>query len=243
MTHDQSKGSAMARLNAIRAKRGYLLPHHGLMAISSPDLLDAYDATYTALTLTRRRLSDHDKEFIWLAILIATDEALATHHIAKYRAAGGSEAGFEGATRIAALGYGGRAFDFVGDRWHDHVPDFGARRLRSAARDAMLAGLDLPKGLILMAEACVATCLDRWRDLTWILEDAYAAGVDERDLAEALSLTMFPGSVPRFVEACGVWRAVILSGTVTASPLFESWARLSGQGGYDDVAAQREGKP
>jgi hypothetical protein len=88
-----------------------------------------------------------------------------------------------------------------------------------------------------MAEASVAACLDRWRDLAWSLEDAYDAGVDELDLAEALSLTMFPGSVPRFVEACRVWREVVLSGRVSASPLFKSWAELSGQGGFDEASA------
>ena len=34
-------------LRSLHEKRGYLLPHHGLLAISSPKLLDAYDATYT----------------------------------------------------------------------------------------------------------------------------------------------------------------------------------------------------
>jgi hypothetical protein len=31
------------RLAPIKAKRGYLLPHHGLLAVSSPQLLQAYD--------------------------------------------------------------------------------------------------------------------------------------------------------------------------------------------------------
>ena len=47
---------AEQRLKAVRAKRGYLLPHHGLLAVAAPDLLDAYDATYTALTLRPKRL-------------------------------------------------------------------------------------------------------------------------------------------------------------------------------------------
>ena len=78
------------QLRAIRAKRGYLLPHHGLMAVTDPQLLSAYDATYTALTLAERELSRHDHETVWLAIFIATDEALATHHIPKFLDAGGS---------------------------------------------------------------------------------------------------------------------------------------------------------
>ena len=58
-------------LSGIRAKRGYLLPHHGLMAITAPALLDAYDAAYTQMTLNDRVLDHHDREFVWLAILIA----------------------------------------------------------------------------------------------------------------------------------------------------------------------------
>ncbi|MEO1226356.1 MAG: carboxymuconolactone decarboxylase family protein [Pseudomonadota bacterium] len=234
----ETSETALARLDAIRAKRGYLLPHHGLMAISAPDMLTAYDAAYTALTLTPRRLNAHDKEFVWLAILIATDEALATHHIAKFRDAAGTDQEVEGAVRIAALGYGARAFDFVGDHWQDHLPGFDARRLRQEARKASLAGLNLSDRLVLMAEAATAACLAHWRDLAWTIEDAYGASVNELDLAEALSLTMFPGSVPRFVDACGVWRAVILAGKVNASPLFKSWAELTGQGGYDEASGK-----
>ena len=66
-------------LQQIRGKRGYLLPHHGLMAITSPDLLDAYDTLYTAIALTERRLSRHEHEFVWMGVLIATDEILGTH--------------------------------------------------------------------------------------------------------------------------------------------------------------------
>jgi hypothetical protein len=51
------------------------------------------------------------------------------------------------------------------------------------------------------------------------------------ELAEALSLTMFPASVPRFVEAAAVWRELIRSGAVPASPGFRAWAEMPGQEG------------
>lgn len=44
------------RLDEVRAKRGYLLPHHGLLAIAAPRLLAGYDAAYTALTLEPRTM-------------------------------------------------------------------------------------------------------------------------------------------------------------------------------------------
>ena len=41
----------LATLSDIHAKRGYLLPHHGLMAISTPHLLERYDSLYSTLAL------------------------------------------------------------------------------------------------------------------------------------------------------------------------------------------------
>jgi hypothetical protein len=51
-------------------------------------------------------------------------------------------------------------------------------------------------------------------------------------MAEALSLTMFPGSVPHFVEAARVWREMIEAGDLPASEPFRAWAALSGQDGH-----------
>ena len=45
------------RLAGVQAKRGYLLPHHGLLAITSPAMLQAYDQLYTALALDHKTLS------------------------------------------------------------------------------------------------------------------------------------------------------------------------------------------
>lgn len=47
---------------------------------------------------------------------------------------------------------------------------------------------------------------------------------------------MFPGSIPHFVEACGVWRAMIAAGEVAASARYRVWAEFEGQGGYDEAA-------
>ena len=58
------------------------------------------------------------------------------------------------------------------------------------------------------------------------------------ELAEAISLMMFPGSVPRFVEAAGVWLRLVREGAVAASPVFAAWARLQGQGGFDEASGK-----
>ena len=75
---------ALKRLEAVKAKRGYLLPHHGLMALTAPELLAGYDACYTALTLVPRTLSEYDREFVWLGVLTARREHIASQHLVKF---------------------------------------------------------------------------------------------------------------------------------------------------------------
>ncbi|MCO4055020.1 MAG: hypothetical protein HEQ16_13425 [Bosea sp.] len=222
------------KLAALKAKRGYLLPHHGLMAVTSERLLEAYDATYTALALDMRVLNVHDREFVWLAVLIATDEALATHHIPKFRNAGGSDAEIAAILRITAWAVGARAYAFVGRHWLDHLPGFD---LDAAYRAAVpkLAG-DCDMRLAVMALAAVHAANGDFDLLGRAIVLAYDAGVPEPELAEALSLMMFPGSVPYFVEAARVWLDLIRAGKVSPSPDFAAWAQLEGQGGYDEAS-------
>jgi alkylhydroperoxidase/carboxymuconolactone decarboxylase family protein YurZ len=219
-----------ARLESLRAKRGYLLPHHGLMALTAPGLLQAYDAAYTALALDDRVLSHHDREFVWLAILIATDEAIATHHIEKFRNAGGSDAAVAAALRITATVEGFGAYGFVRDHWAAHLPGLDLEAEWRATLEA--AGAGTAPRLVHMAACAVQTCRGDWAGLAWQIRAAYAAAVPEAELAEAISLTMFPGSVPHFVEAAKVWRELIAAGAVPASDAFRAWAALSGQDGH-----------
>ena len=49
-----------------------------------------------------------------------------------------------------------------------------------------------------------------------------------------LSLAMFPGGVPNFVDACEIWRKLIQEKQVKASKPFKLWAKMSNQNGYQD---------
>ena len=235
---DEDVAALEQRLQAVRAKRGYLLPHHGLLALAFPDLLAGYDAAYTAMALTDRVLSHHDREFVWFGVLAATDEALATHHIAKLRAAGGTDDTIEAAFAACAWAIGGQAHDFAAGSWPTQLApwDPKAAYLRGAVRLA-------PVRLAHLAGCAVHVCRARWRLLGWQLEAAYAAGVPEDEIAEAMTLAMFPGSVPHFVRACGVWQQLILSGVLPASDRYQSWARLTGQGGFDAASAHPSPAP
>lgn len=217
------------RLDAVRAKRGYLLPHHGLLAIAAPALLEGYDAAYTALTLVPRSLGEHDKEFVWLAVLVACDEAIATHHIAKFRAAGGSDAALELAVRLAAFAEGAPRFAFAAAKWQHHLPAYDRARAYRAALDAAQAGFGLSRGLVEVALAAVQTTRKAWWEVALHIGGAYAEGVPEMDLAEGLSYAMFPGSIPNFVDACGIWQGMIARGEVPASAPFRLWGAEAGR--------------
>ncbi len=227
-----SQAALQARLAAVKAKRGYLLPHHGLLALAFPDLLAGYDAAYTAMALADRVLSHHDREFVWLAVLSATDEAVATHHIAKFRAAGGDDAGISQAFAASCWAVGAQAYDFAARDWAGQIAPWSPRAAYLAGVRAMQ-----PLRLVHLAQLGVHVCRARWRVLEWQIIAAYEDGVAEDEIAEALTLAMFPGSIPRFVEACGVWQGLIQQGKVPASERYRTWAFFEGQGGYDEVSA------
>lgn len=228
------------RLQAVKARRGYLLPHHGLLALLSEPLLEAYDAAYTRLALDPKVLGAREREFVWLAVLIATDEAAATHHIPKFLDAGGTREEVAAALRLAAWAAGaGAAYRFVAEWWTPHLPGFDVW----AGYRADLARLSPPAPLRLAIPAAAAVHAAR-RDhaaLAEAIRFAYAESVPEPELAEALSLMMFPGSVPHFVEAARVWLRLIREGAVSPSPAFAAWARLGGQGGWDEASGVRQG--
>ena len=230
-TNDTVLAELEARLAAVKAKRGYLLPHHGLMALAFPDLLAGYDAAYTAVALADRILSHHDREFVWLAVLAATDEALATHHIAKFRAAGGDDAGISAAFAAGAWAIGGAAHDFAARDWDKQIAPWSPQAAYIAGTRKMH-----PLRLVHLAQCATHVCRGRWRLLAWQIAAAYEDQVPEDEIAEAISIAMFPGSIPRFVEACGVWLGMIERGEVPASPRYQAWAKLAGQGGFDQAA-------
>lgn len=223
-----------ARLEAIKAKRGYLLPHHGLMAAASPALLDAYDHAYTALALDHKVLSVHDREVVWLAVLIATDESIASHHIPKFMADGGTLAEFSAIAQLTSFAIGARSYVFLRDHWSAHLGGFDPE---TSYRDGLLkAATPLDSRLAWLAAAPVHAARGDFALVGLAIKAAYQAGVPELELAEALSIMMFPGSVPRFVEAAKVWLDVIRDGSVKPSPAFQAWADMQGQGGHAEAA-------
>ena len=218
---------AKAQLQKLKAKRGYLLPHHGLLALTAPKLLAAYDDTYSALTLESRTLDERVKEIIWVGILVATNEGIAVHHLRRLTAAGGSEEEAAAAIRLAAFGRCAPSFKFVEDHWQRNLTNYDRETAYSSALAALCREQPLDNRVVEMVMAAVHTCLYQHWELALHIRRSYQIGIPELALAEALSLTMFPASVPYFVEACGVWQKLIKEGQVPASESLRAWAEIS----------------
>jgi hypothetical protein len=169
-----------------------------------------------------------------LGVLISCEESLGSHHVKRFVDAGGDAAHLGLATAISAMAKGSEGYLFVEDHWVPHLPSANPRDQYLAAF-AQVIGPVAP-ALAHMTACAVHTCSGNWRALKWQIEAAYQAGVNELELAEALSLAMFPGSVPYYVRAAEVWRQLIVEDAVPASDLFKQWAKISGQGGYDEAS-------
>ena len=192
----------LAALNDIHAKRGYLLPHRGPMAISASHLLGRYDSLYSALALEERHLSRHAHEFVWLGVLISCEESLGSHHVKRFLDAGGDPAHLGFVTAISTMAKGSEGYLFVEDHWVPHLPTANPREQYLAAFEKVIGSL--ASALAHMTACAVHTCSGNWRALKWQIKAAYQSGVNELELAEALSLAMFPGSVPHYVRAAEV---------------------------------------
>ncbi|PWJ20593.1 carboxymuconolactone decarboxylase family protein [Jannaschia seohaensis] len=224
------------RLTSIRDKRGYLLPHHGLLAVANPALLSAYDTLYSELTLKDGVLTLHEKEVIWLIILVSTGEAIATHHIDRLRKAGGGEAEVAAALALAAWADGASRHRFVQTHWAAHLDGFDAVASYRSGLAALMERHPVEPWVAEIGLAAAHQCHRRWEWVGEHIAGAYRAGATERAIAEGLALAMFPGGVPNFVDACDIWKTLILDGKVEASDAFAAWARLSGQGGFDEAS-------
>jgi hypothetical protein len=213
------------RLAELRGARGFVLPHHGLMAAALPALHDAYEAMYRALTLDPRHLPALHREAVWLAILAACEEPVGTHHLQKFRAAGGGDALAMALFRLAAWSAGAPRYATLDAAWSAH---FAAPIGQDYLRVAQTLMPEEPLGLVCLA--AIHTACDQPWGVAIAIEAALNAGVAEPHLAEALSLTIWPRGVNRLVRAAECWLGLIRAGRVPASDGFRAWADTPDQG-------------
>lgn len=218
------------RLEAVKKKRGYLMPHHGLLALTAPELLAGYDACYSALTLTKRELPPRDREFIWLGILAAREEYLATQHVSKFIDAGGTHKEIIAASQLAAIARGIGSIRFASEYWSGHVPEFSHSSYYLGTLQKFIDGTSVKPPLLHLMMCAVHTSLQNWQELRLHISWLYDANIPESQLAEALSYSMFTGSIPFFIEGCEVWRSMIENKEVRATEPFVLWATTDQSG-------------
>ena len=232
-TDDDSVPAALReRIEALRKTRGFLLPHHGAMAVAAPDLQDAYFGMYAALTQTDRHLTPFEREVVWLAILIAAKEAIGTHHVDLFFKAGGTQAQAELLTRLSAFALGAEAFAFMDRHWSAPFPGLAGEGAYLAAFEALLDEAVLPRALSHLAIAALQATLGRHWGLKAHIKALYSQRASEDQLVEALSLIMWPVGVNHFLDACGVWTELMASGQVEPSARYRVWASTPRQGGH-----------
>jgi alkylhydroperoxidase/carboxymuconolactone decarboxylase family protein YurZ len=221
------------RIEAFRARRGYVLPHQGAMAAALPELQDVYGVVYKTLTLDTHHLDAFEREFVWLALLTAAKEHVGTHHIDLFFKAGGTDRQAQAAFRLVAWAQGVETFQFLEKHWEQYFPVPGARAAYVEGKTALLAESgDVASELTHLALLVAFASRDQHWGLEVELEDCYARGVSEAKIAEALSLVLWPCGVNRFLEASGVWLKVLRSGKVTPSAPFKAWADTPDQEGF-----------
>jgi len=216
-----------ARLDALPSARGFVLPHHGLMAAALPELHAGHETMDRALTLDPRHLAPLERETVRLAILSACEEPVGTHHLRTFFHAGASEAQALAIFRPAARAAGASRYATLDAAWSARF----ATTMRDAYRDgarALVAPLAEPVARI--ALAAIQAANDQARGLALEIEAALAAGATEAQLAEALSSVIRPRGVNRFLRAADAWLGLIRAGRVPASAALAAWAATPDQG-------------
>lgn len=220
-----------ARLEGLRAGRGFLLAHHGALAAGAPDLHTAYLAMYQALTVAPRHLSALDRECVWLAILVVAREGIGTHHLELFRRAGGTDAQAEALVTLAGMAPAHDALAFARGHWAGHLPvlDPAATYARAVAA---LRG-PLPEPVAELALLAAQAARHAQGAVAHHLRRAYTLAIPEAAITEALSYVIWPCGVNAFVEACTTWHGLLHAGELPPSPRFAVWAGLPGLGAYD----------
>ncbi|MGJ3264981.1 MAG: hypothetical protein ACFE0R_17280 [Salinarimonas sp.] len=213
------------RLERLRRGRGYTLPHHGLMARLAPDVLDLFDGLYRRINTVEPE-KRHLREFLWLVILVSVRSGTASHHAVRFAQAGGTLEETALAIRIAGLPHEAGAVAFAARHWAEAIPGLSEEALRAALRPAC-GGARLAPGEVELACALAFGCVRGAEGFRRHLVAAFAAGLSEETVFEALCLIMLPAGLPAFVQCTWIWRDLVSEGAVPASDGLAAWAEAA----------------
>ena len=223
------------RLEELAQSRGFLLPHHGALAAGAPDLHAAYLTMYKALTVTPRHLSPLERECVWLGILVTVEESIGTHHLELFRSAGGTDDIAAAIIALAGFAEGYDKLHFAERHWSAYLPSLTAAEAYDRDIESLNAGR-VDDELVELCLLAVQSARESRAGIVHHLKKAYARGIAEERLVEALGYLIWPRGVNCFLEACTIWHGLMAAGEVAPSPLFAVWADMAGQGPYDKAS-------
>lgn len=219
-----------ARLEQLAARRGFLLPHHGALAAGAPDLHETYLRMYDALTVTPRVLDAHERECVWLGILVIVEEHVGTHHLELFRQAGGTDAEAEALIGLTAQAPSLAAFRFAAESFPDHLPALDPAQAYARVVEALRG--PVPDALAHLVLLAVQAARGDAGGIAHHLRAGYALRVPEAAMVEALSYLIWPRGVNCFLDACAVWHGLMAAGEVEPSPRFAVWRDMPGLGRF-----------
>lgn len=197
-------GQETDALKTVEKKRGYRLSYHRMLDASDPDLLRAYDAFYTKLTLDPRILTSAERETVWISLLVAAREEHGTIHLRRAEAAGLSRETIADAVAIAGAVEAHAAMGgFAALHWGDWTPpdDLDARYLALVDRARGSVAPDL-------TDLCAAVCHAARRShagMALHIERFVKAGGKRDALTEGLSYLLLPCGGPTLIDAVEAW--------------------------------------
>jgi len=197
-------------LDAVRAKRGYLLSYHRLLAADDPDLLKVYDQLYTRITLDKRVLSDRRKELVWLALLSAREEPTGRIHVERAQKAGLTSAEMADALTLAAVMRGYYSVAFVTEHWFEGISPVDAEARYLTVAKAARGHIDAATAEIICV--IVHAALRQWDAIPMHLKRAFDAGVLVSEMREAFSFLLLPCGGNHFIHAVEAWEAAAGAG-------------------------------
>ena len=196
----------MSLLEELKAKRGYLLPYHRMLAAHQPDLLRRYDAFYEKLTLDQNILTPFEKEFVWIAILACAREGVGSLHLDRAKAAGMTQDEMEIALALSALSESFPAFAFGINEWNRWLDAdrIAARYLALVDQTRAHVAPDLGEMALLV---CHGVRRDRRAFALHLRRFADWGGTADR-LSEALSYLFIPMGANLLIEIVELWSEV-----------------------------------
>lgn len=201
-------------LEQVGSKRGYLLPYHKMLATYDGELLVKYDAFYTRLTLAQKTLTDREKEFVWITLLVAVREGHGTLHLRRAEAAGLPRDEMHIAINLAGIAESRAATGFAKHHWRDWAPDVAM----DAAYFSNIAAArgTVPEALIELALALAHASKRDSASLRLHIRRYFVAGGTPAALAEALAFLLLPCGGPTLIEAVNSWGEAAADGKIPA---------------------------